>query len=199
MNFQFVNDATSSSLSKIQRRNILPVVLAVTTLWSFIAIHARAGDRAIARPIWIMTVHGTAGWDYELYKQESYKSPDFLWAHYLATSNGPVEFVDWNTKSHFGAYSVRPKRISGTGEFIQPALTGRQRMVIEFESDYTNLVSITRAFNSLDFSPWRTVTNVPGKTSIIDDDFLESVPMPWQSGLTSTNRSRLYRVVWSKL
>jgi hypothetical protein len=54
-------------------------------------------------------------------------------------------------------------------------------MRVEIQSEFTNLVTISRAFtDSLDFNPWLTLTNTPGRASIIDEDFEERVPMPWQ-------------------
>jgi hypothetical protein len=169
------------------------IVLWLTTFW-LTSLSALSADSATARPIWILTIHGTAGWEYTLLKRDSYRTEFYQWEYYLAATNGPVDIADWNTKSHFGSYAVRPRRVAGNSILIQPAMTGRQRMRLEIQSETTNVVVISRAFNSMDFTPWMALTN-NGKYTIIDEDFDIPVPMSWlPESEPTTNEIRFYLV-----
>ncbi len=150
-------------------------------------------------PKWILTIHGTAGWEYTLLKYGSFTNIhgihyDYLpWHTYLAETNGSVDVIDLTSGPQLIRYASRSRRVWISGEpFQQPEMTGRQRFVLSAEchTNFTYQVLTNSSLEGVESKAWVTyqpATN--GTIRLIDENYKNAVP--WLEG-TAENKKFYY-------
>jgi hypothetical protein len=153
-----------------------------------------SGQSVTGRPRWLLSISGTAGWQYSFaYKDNPAEEAKPLFV-YIASTNGPVRYIDHTSSTGLRYYEARTDRLWDSGTpFIQPAFTGTQRLVLTI-SGPTNFSCTVEKSETADFQTHRfwlsyTITNsLPAH--FVDDEFTDR--LPWFE--PSTNHQRFYRV-----
>lgn len=147
-------------------------------------------------PKWILTINGTAGWEYSLLKYSAFTNIhgvhyDYLpWHVYLAETNGSVDVIDFKSGPQLTRYASSSRRIWISGEpYQQPQMTARQRFVLtaDCQTNFVYHVTTNSNIGSTNQRIWKVLypaTN--GVVRLIDENYASAVP--WFEGTADPSR-----------